>query len=226
MSVRRAADVEALAPGIVAYELWGDGDPNWLDTAELALVDGAVPARVAQFAAGRRCARLALAEFDVEPAPIVRSVGRAPAWPDGLYGSISHTDGYAVAVVGRPDPEVSSVGVDAEWVGRVDERLYSRLFVDAERQWLASLSEADAGEASTELFGLKESFYKAQFPLTGAWVGFHDVVVGRTGHCWRLQPATDLAELGAVAWPCTGRSLIRDDVAVTVVTVRASSLSE
>jgi 4'-phosphopantetheinyl transferase EntD len=227
-----AIEVAGLFSGVVAYELWGGGDPETLFPAEQALVDRAVAGRLREFAAGRLCARAALAELGFEPAPLVRAVQRAPAWPPGVFGSLSHTDRYAVAVVTAQDSasaggdggdrgESPSVGVDAEERGRVTPDLYRRLFRPAEQDWLGTLDPEQALTEAAVMFALKESFYKAQFPLTGAWVGFLDVEIepGGDGSHWILHPATDLEALTAVTWPVRGRALIRRELVVTGVEV-------
>ncbi len=247
MTARRVPEIEGLfgRPGAVAaVEWWGPGDPEALSPGERALVVDAVPGRRAQFAAGRHCAAAALAALGRTPRPLGRRAdGRSPDWPPDVRGSLSHTEDYAVAVVaersGSPSP-----GVDAEQPGRVRPDLYRRLFTSGEQRWLAERFGADQaveGEVATALFGLKECYYKAQFPLTGAWVGFHDVEIGPGGPApstgaadgpeveagapgrWRLDPATDLPALAAVNWPVRGWSLTRRhpgmgrEVVVTVV---------
>ena len=220
---------------VAVWELWGPGDPTQLRAEERPLVEDAVEGRVVQFAAGRQCARAAMVALGVEPVGLTRGTGRSAAWPPELWGSISHTDGYAAAVVGRRERCAGPVGIDAEQVGRVEDHLHERLFLPEERAWLADLgSAAVRARAATELFGLKECLYKAQFPLTGAWVGFHDVHIGGPTasefdepiRTWRLAPATDLPALDAIDWPCRGWSTIRTgpsaggadtEVALTVV---------
>jgi 4'-phosphopantetheinyl transferase EntD len=220
-----APSVAALYSGAVCYELWGPGDPATLRDEERSLVAGAVEGRVSQFAAGRQCAHAALAEIDLDTGPLGRAEHRAPAWPAGVRGSIAHTDTYAVAAVARPAVDRDhraaglSIGLDAETTGRVTPELYPRLFTPSERERVAS-SPSEA-LAATVLFGLKEAFYKAQFPLTTAWVGFHDVdiEVDADPDVWLLRPATDLVALAAVLWPVRGRSLVRGDLVVTAVEV-------
>lgn len=234
MSPRRVPEMEAALAAlgrVVVCELWGPGDPAALHPEELALVADAVDARVIQFAAGRQCARAAMAALGLTPVGLARGTGRSAAWPPTLWGSISHTDGYAAAVVGLREHCDGPLGIDAEQVGRVEDHLHRRLFLPEERAWLAALGEDDgraqgagdtdhdgvAARAATELFGLKECLYKAQFPLTGAWVGFHDVHIGgparpdfeQVVRAWHLKPATDLPALDAVDWPCRGWSTTR-----------------
>lgn len=244
---RSAPDLAALFTDAVAFELAGAdleaGGDEGLWPEEEVQVTRAVPTRRLQFAAGRRCARAGLAALGLPPGPIPAGPQRAPGWPAGTTGSISHTAGYAVAVVRRtapgpagsrasaagpaepsaPDPSRISIGVDAEQLGRVGDHLYSRLFTPGEEAWLARLPGARRDAAATAVFGAKEAFYKAQFPLTSAWVGFHDVgsqpIENDDGtHAgYRLEPHTDLAALDAVQWPCVARHVRRGPVVVSAV---------
>lgn len=56
----------------------------------------AVPSRRAEFLAGRLCGLLALDAVGAPPE--IGRAGRAPVWPAGVAGSISHAGGWAVAV--------------------------------------------------------------------------------------------------------------------------------
>ncbi len=237
-----APDLAALFTDAVAFELTGPdleaGGDAGLWPEEEVQVARAVPARRLQFAAGRRCARAGLAALGLAPVPIPAGPQRAPHWPAGATGSISHTTGYAVAVVrrtsdgpGGPSGPAStrlSIGVDAEQLGRVGDHLYSRLFTPAEEAWLARLAGPRRDAAATAVFGAKEAFYKAQFPLTGAWVGFHDVRAhpienaDGTHDGYRLEPHTDLAALDAVHWPCVARHVERGPVVVSAVEILAA----
>ncbi|MEZ5411189.1 MAG: 4'-phosphopantetheinyl transferase superfamily protein [Acidimicrobiales bacterium] len=243
---RPAPDLAALFSDAVAYELTGPdleaGGDEGLWPEEETLVARAVAARRLQFAAGRRCARAGLLALGLPAGPIPAGPQRAPRWPDGTTGSISHTTGYAVAVVRRTGPgapgaaglpgvpagDPINVGVDAEQLGRVGDHLYSRLFTPGEEAWLGRLPGPARDAAATAVFGAKEAFYKAQFPVTGAWVGFHDVrsspVQNPDGtHAgYRLEPHTGLAALDAVRWPCLARHVQRGAVVVSAVEVVAA----
>jgi 4'-phosphopantetheinyl transferase EntD len=221
--LRRVPEIETLfgAP-VTAYELHGGGEEAWLLPEEAAAIASAAPARRAEFAAGRLCARAGLAALGLEAAPVLRA-GRAPQWPAGYVGAISHTTGYALAVVARKAAAVG-VGVDVEAVGRVGRHLYPKLFTDGERAALLALAPDVEARRATAWFGAKEAFYKAQFPQTGAWVGFADVAVsdadpGRL----LLRPASELAALRGWHWPVEGGWVVRDErLVVAGVTARVA----
>src|SRR5205814_2684364 len=59
----------------------------------------AVPKRRAEFFAGRLCAMLAIEELCGMAHAVPVKPDRSPSWPEGLLGSITHTDHRALAVV-------------------------------------------------------------------------------------------------------------------------------
>src|SRR5262245_27478480 len=76
-------------------------------------VERAVAKRQAEFACGRRCARRALAMLGIENFPLVPGPHRAPLWPSGVVGSITHCTDLCAAVVARAG-RIQSLGLDAE----------------------------------------------------------------------------------------------------------------
>ena len=224
-SPKPAADVAALfaRTDVVAFELNGDGDESQLHPDEAAWIGHASGKRRREFAAGRICARAALLELGVAAdQPLGSGQDRAPLWPDGVIGSISHTADYCIAVLARADGSGDGIGIDAERYGRVGDHLHRTIFTTAERAWLGRLPGPERAETATTLFSGKEAFYKAQHPLTRSWVGFKDVS-GRAGSDGLiLDPATDLDALGRLRWPQTVASLSRGRLVVTAVEVRTS----
>ena len=80
--------IERLLPSWVrAVDTTSDASEDSLWPAERAVVSGAVAKRRAEFATVRACARSALAELGVPPAPILPGVRGAPGWPAGIVGS-------------------------------------------------------------------------------------------------------------------------------------------
>jgi 4'-phosphopantetheinyl transferase EntD len=86
-------------PGVAAAGLRMAGDPSLLFPDETRYLGRAVPKRTREFAAGRLCARRALAEFGVTGYPLRMNRDRRPHWPAPVIGSITHTTGMSGAVV-------------------------------------------------------------------------------------------------------------------------------
>ena len=189
-----ATDVPA---SVVAAHLSAAGDPTLLFPAERQDIAHAVPKRIQEFAAGRLCARRALAQFGVGDFVLRVAPDRQPVWPAGLLGSITHTDGWCAAVV-ADGKEFIGVGVDCEIVGRVGGHILPRIGTAAETAWVLGLPAAEQGRALAFLFAAKEAFYKAQFPSTAERLSFHDVAVeaadwgGRRG-VFRTRPTRRIA---------------------------------
>jgi 4'-phosphopantetheinyl transferase EntD len=55
---------------------------------------GSVEKRWREFAAGRSCARKALAASGHAPVAVLQGAGREPVWPQGIVGSITHCSTY------------------------------------------------------------------------------------------------------------------------------------
>ncbi|HEX4634845.1 MAG TPA: 4'-phosphopantetheinyl transferase superfamily protein [Rhizomicrobium sp.] len=161
-------------PDLLGAELEDVGQPVPLLPAEEALVERAAPKRRREFALGRACARAALEKLGHRDWVIGRGANGAPLWPGDMIGSITHTRGYAAALLGAAQ-HFSGIGVDAEHVGGVSQDLWPRLFDARERDHLMALDAAAQPVAATLIFSAKEACYKA-------WGGvgplvFHDIHV-------------------------------------------------
>jgi 4'-phosphopantetheinyl transferase EntD len=162
--------------GVVAAELRTPGDPSLLWPEEALAVEKAVPKRVQEFAAGRLCARRALAEFGVRDFALRAAPDRRPVWPELLVGSITHTAGLCAAVVAERGHLVA-LGLDTETAGAVKTELWPSICVAEEVTWLESLGAAARAVAATMIFSAKEAFYKCQYPVTEQRLNFSDLHV-------------------------------------------------
>ncbi len=172
-----SALVESLFPlGAAAADVCGPVDARLLHPEEAAAVAGSVPKRVADFAAGRLCARLVLERFGIAGFPLRANGDRTPRWPDGIVGSITHTVGYCGAVAASRE-RFAALGLDAEVRSSVTPDLWPQILTPAELGRLHSHASAERPELATIVFSAKEAFYKAQFAVTGAWLDFADVEV-------------------------------------------------
>lgn len=144
---------------------------------EEAALGRAVEKRRREFVTARACARRALDRLGLPGQAIPAGEKGEPLWPAGVVGSITHCAGYRACALASAS-ELATIGVDAE----VDEPLPDGLLPDValpqERRLVLDL-EAVAPEVSWDrlLFSIKESIYKAWFPLAGRWLGFEDAAV-------------------------------------------------
>jgi len=171
----------------VAFETNAAGDPSGLYPAEFEAIARAVPVRAQEFAAGRACARRALAALGVKPVALPVRADRRPAWPAGIRGSISHTPGLCVAVA-APASRLASVGIDVERLGRLREDLWHLIFTAGERAVLRSRPRDARGRDATLIFSAKEAFFKCQFELTSTWLEFADVEIEFDHRAFRAVP--------------------------------------
>ena len=149
--------------------------------AELVGAEGSIAQQMgtkrrADFASGRHCAHLAQQQLGLSLQPIL-SNERAPVWPEGQCGSISHTKDWALAAVSTT---LRSIGVDVEAQGRVTQKLYRTLFRPQEVASFATLPAS----APSVAFAAKEAGYKAVFPIGGAYIGFQEASIDLN---WQAQ---------------------------------------
>lgn len=150
---------------------------------EEAALGNAVEKRRREFVTARACAREALARLGMEAQPIPTGGRGEPIWPRGVVGSITHCAGYRACAV-APASEWLTIGIDAEAHDALPAGLLGDIALPQERRWIAAAAAADPGTSWDRLlFSIKESIYKAWFPLTGRWLGFEDatVAIDRTG---------------------------------------------
>ncbi len=142
-----------------------------LTPSELACLPGAVDKRLGEFAAGRRAARAAMLQLGHAPQPILHKTDRSPKWPQGLAGSISHTDEVCIAVLGHASDYVS-LGLDIEEDRDLPEDVLREVCTPSELAWLSVMDADLRGRYATLIFSAKECAYKLQYPLSGQMLGF------------------------------------------------------
>ena len=138
----------------------------------------AVTKRRAEYLAGRVCARHALAELDIHINALPSLADRQVDWPTTVRGSITHAHDLAAALVSTT-PTHQGLGVDAErWLTpeRADY-LATSILTPCEQQALSVFTPEQRSRAITLTFSLKESLFKALYPLTGTRFYFHDARV-------------------------------------------------
>ena len=136
-------------------------------------LEKAVDKRKIDFITGRICASQALSALDSArdwPAVAMNSE-RLPVWPAGVVGSITHTEGFSSAYIGRAE-DFQSLGIDAEKIMPLAqaEKIKATICFDAERELVGS----DLATSVSLIFSAKESLFKCLYPLVKMNFGFLD----------------------------------------------------
>jgi 4'-phosphopantetheinyl transferase EntD len=157
--------------------------------------------------------------------PIVPGLRGAPQWPPGVVGSITHCAGYRASAVAR-DHEVVTIGLDAEPHDRLPGGVLDAVSSPGERARLAELAAARPDVCwDRMLFCVKESVYKAWFPLTSRWLGFEDasVDIDPVGGTFTARLLTSgPAVNGTALTGFEGRWLVSNGLIATAIVITAA----
>ena len=217
-----------LPSAAVAAESFGALPPPGLDLfpAEQHAVRTAGPERQAEFTAGRRCARTALAGLGVPAAPILPGLAGEPGWPAGVTGSITHCPGYRACAVARTE-DLAAIGIDAEPDEELPRGLLEAVATAWERTWIQRQAAAGTPGPAVHwarlVFSAKEAAAKAWYPLAARWPDLAELTVAATGA--KTGAGTGAGGLivrltgAAPGLPATlaGRWLARDGLIITAV---------
>ena len=136
MSEELAAAVRDLfGPGVAVAAADPRAPATGLLPEETAPTGRMIEKRHREFAAGRRAARAAMTGLGLPAVAIPMGPDRAPVWPEGVTGSISHTDTHCLAAVARTG-EVRALGLDLEPDMALEPALWPDICTGAELDWL------------------------------------------------------------------------------------------
>jgi 4'-phosphopantetheinyl transferase EntD len=163
---------------VVWWSERGDPPDARLLPGEQVIVARAVDKRRRDFTTGRHCARRALAQLGVAPAPLLAGSAGEPLWPAGVVGSITHCAGYRAAAVAW-STEVPTIGIDAEPHEPLPEGVLDLVALPDERTQLRELSSTVDPSIQWDrlLFCTKEAVYKAWYPHGREMLDFTDARV-------------------------------------------------
>jgi enterobactin synthetase component D len=156
-----------------------------------------VAKRAHEFTLGRQCAALLLRSFGSVDCSVAVAANRAPVWPSGFVGSISHSGRIVGAVVAKAS-RFRALGIDIEEItsGLVAEEIKNSCLCFEELSLCDGLGLSDT-QFVTLGFSAKEALYKLLSPLVGCYFDFHDarVLSVEMSSAWlSLQLRTDLGE--------------------------------
>lgn len=195
---RLAAAARAILPAGVAVAAADPGTLYPMLAGET--LPTAVPARLREFSAGRHAARMALAALGSPVQPIPQGDDRAPIWPQGIAGSITHSRSACLAAVSQG----GGIGLDLEEETPLPEDLWSTILLPEEQLWVRS--QPEPGHAAKLIFSAKEAAYKAQYPVSLTLFGFESLSLhlSETGFTARFQHRVGPFEKG---FPLHGKTV-------------------
>ena len=189
---------------------------NSLAPAEQQLVQNAADRRKVDFGDSRWCAHQAMRPLS-EDQPIMRGARGMPIFPNGVTGSLTHTEGFRAALVGRSQ-RWRSLGIDAEPARKLPDGVLQAIANRQEERRLSKLV-VDHGQefAETVLFSAKEATYKAWFPLTHRFLDFDQADIDvRTDGTFTSYLLTRPVPVPFIQ----GRWLVRQGVVVTIAAIK------
>lgn len=136
----------------------------------------AVAKRRREFGAGRIMARQAMAAIGLSKASIPMGPDRAPIWPEGVVGSISHCESLCIAVVARSQ-DIREIGIDVEEYTPLEQNLWAEICIEEEVAWLNTQPHEMRGYIAKRIFSAKEAVYKAVFPRIRQVLEFDAITV-------------------------------------------------
>lgn len=156
----------ALVSGHFDPKQLADGDFQRCAVAPPASIQRSVAKRQTEFLAGRLCARAALQQL--EGRAWVPDIGadRAPIWPTDVCGSITHSTGWAAAIVAHKQ-HWRGLGLDTENLLSPEraQRLAGEILTPAELQQMAAGPAEQSALHVTLTFSIKEALFKALYPI-------------------------------------------------------------
>ncbi|GAB1268690.1 4'-phosphopantetheinyl transferase [Aurantivibrio infirmus] len=138
----------------------------------------AVPKRKAEYIAGRYCARKSLGAINISDQAVGTSEERAPVWPEGVVGSITHSAGFASAVVAKAE-EIRGIGIDSEKCIKEKTANNIRSHILTERETFGDNPHVANNDRLylTVVFSAKESIYKCLNPIVKQFFDFKHAVI-------------------------------------------------
>ena len=144
---------------------------------EKQFVQNAIESRKKEFVAGRTLARRLIADLGTVCGAISVGENRAPVWPSGVVGSISHTRHVVGVAIGEAN-RFSAIGFDIEEEGAVSRDMFGTVL---QRGEVSLIGHANPEEYATAAFSCKEAVFKAINPISGEFLDFQDVSIEMRG---------------------------------------------
>lgn len=185
-------------------------------------MDKAVAKRKAEYVAGRLCSMRVIEARTGQAGVTVPSGPRGePVWPEGWVGSITHTRGFAAAVLADARL-VRGLGIDSEEImtTKVMDNVAARI-CRAEEHYHHDLP-VSADVYTTLIFSAKESLFKCLYPLVGKMFWFEDAridIIDYAEGLFQAELMTDLTDDFHRSLKLTGRFRLASNLVHTGISL-------
>ncbi len=132
---------------------------------------GAIAKRQAEFLAGRCMAAAAQMTLGYPPTQVKIGSNRAPIWPAGLAGSISHARGNCASFVVPVNAGHPGIDIEAITSGQALSSI-QRMVLNPQENEIIKTADMPVERAATLVFSAKETLFKALFPIVQRHFGF------------------------------------------------------
>jgi len=138
-----------------------------------ASLKNSVVKRKSEFFSGRYACKKTLEHMDITDHNVGIGKHRNPIWPNGIKGSITHTNTSALCAA-SDEVEVESIGIDREhWLSQKSaDNLKLHIISQSEESYLMGLG-LSLNRLLTIIFSAKESVFKALYPFVEHYFDFH-----------------------------------------------------
>ncbi|MBN3189188.1 4'-phosphopantetheinyl transferase superfamily protein [Pectobacterium brasiliense] len=182
------------------------------------ILKSAVVKRRAEYLAGRYAARQLLQEVGCNGV-VATGSDRAPIWPTGWLGSISHTETWAIAIL-TPHHFSVGLGVDIETFCPEKMREIATAFTTPDERGVLAASRLPFETALLIVFSAKESLFKALYPLVQQIFGFEAAKLCELdahNNRFTMELTRQLAPNLRAGYRTTGHYLIGQDGVTTII---------
>lgn len=189
-----------------------------------ASIGRSVAKRQTEFLAGRLCAREAMRQLDGRAYVPGVAEDRAPVWPEDICGSITHSTGWAAAIVAHK-AQWRGLGLDAETLLSHERatRLAKEILTAAELADMATGPQDQIALRVTLTFSIKEALFKALYPIVRKRFYFQDaqLLEWREDGSARLRLLADLSTEWHSGMELDGQFCLSDTQLLSLISIAA-----
>ncbi|WP_218568057.1 4'-phosphopantetheinyl transferase [Pseudomonas sp. v388] len=217
-------DGAVLVSGHFDSQKLAQGDFQRCVIEQPASIGRSVAKRQTEFLAGRLCAREAMRQLDGRLFVPVIGEDRAPVWPADICGSITHSTGWAAAIVGHT-AQWRGLGLDTETMLSHERatRLAGEILTADELAAMAAGPEDQIALRVTLTFSIKEALFKALYPIVHKRFYFEDaqVLEWREDGRVQLRLLIDLSSEWHRGQELEGQFAVQDSQLLSLVAIKA-----